>query len=97
VNDLSDEDGTGTCEVEVEVLREEAALLEATGITVTDDVATGITVADDVTITQVMLKICVFMTLLVKMFIVNGSLICFPSVSVCMHIHSPSHVHPIKL
>jgi hypothetical protein len=35
---LSDEDGTGTCEVEVEVLREEAALLEATGITVADDV-----------------------------------------------------------
>ncbi|KAJ9580223.1 hypothetical protein L9F63_004123, partial [Diploptera punctata] len=34
---LSDEDVTG-CEVEVEVLREEAALLEATGITVTDDV-----------------------------------------------------------
>ncbi|XP_069698610.1 uncharacterized protein C2orf42 [Periplaneta americana] len=35
---LSDEDGTGACEVEVEVLREEAALLEATGITVADDV-----------------------------------------------------------
>jgi hypothetical protein len=44
---LSDEDGTGTCEVEVEVLREEAALLEATGITV----------GDDVTVAQVMLKI----------------------------------------
>lgn len=34
---LSDEDVAG-CEVEVEVLREEAALLEATGITVADDV-----------------------------------------------------------
>ncbi|PNF29125.1 hypothetical protein B7P43_G12626 [Cryptotermes secundus] len=45
---LSDEDGTGTCEVEVEVLREEAALLEATGITV----------ADDVTVAQVMVRIC---------------------------------------
>jgi hypothetical protein len=74
---LSDEDGTGTCEVEVEVLREEAALLEATGITV----------ADDVTIAQVMLQ----------MFIVNGSLGCFLSVSMCMLVHSPSDVHLVKL
>lgn len=56
---LSDEDGTGTCEVEVEVLREEAALLEATGITV----------ADDVTIAQVMLtSVClaIFIILAVR-------------------------------
>jgi len=56
---LSDEDGTGTCEVEVEVLREEAALLEATGITV----------ADDVTIAQVMLiSVClaIFIMLCVR-------------------------------
>lgn len=84
---LSDEDGTGTCEVEVEVLREDAALLEATGITV----------ADDVTVTQVMLRICMLMALLVKMFVVNGSLGYFPSVSVCMHIHNHSDVYPIKL
>jgi hypothetical protein len=73
---LSDEDGTGTCEVEVEVLREEAALLEATGITV----------ADDVTVAQVMPKMCVLVTLLVKLFIVNGSLGYFPVVSLCMHM-----------
>jgi hypothetical protein len=42
---LSDENGTGTCEVEVEVLRDETSLLDATGITV----------ADDVTIAQVIL------------------------------------------
>lgn len=72
---LSDEDGTGTCEVEVEVLREEAALLEATGITV----------ADDVTVAQVILKIYILITLLASMFIVNGNL-CYPSKSVCSHM-----------